>query len=222
MTLLKNITITKSWNISFKTFLIPFAIILPVVGAAQNTSINQFSASDISQVVIDANQIFKINVSETNTELITIKSLSDGEYGNKYQVTSKAVDGVLTIRLEYKSLESIPDDKRNAHKVIAAEVVLELPADKSIAITSDIGSVELNGNYKHINVKLSQGNFTANAIAKEAVIETINGSISLETKDALIETDSHHGLVDIPNDLFGFGVWKLKTHGGTITVKKVE
>ena len=212
--------ITKPWNLIFKAFIVFSSVLLTTSGFSQNTSVKTFSADGISEIVIDATQIFSINVTVTDQESIIVSSLSDGEYGNKFQVDSRAANGILSIGLRPISMESIPDDKRNAHKVVAAEVAVSLPANKSISIKSDIGSVDLNGKFNEVIVDLDQGSFTANATVKEAMVRTITGHIFIKTKDAVIETDSQSGNVDIPNDLLGFSLWKLQTKSGNITVKK--
>lgn len=203
----------------FLVFLVSFC---SYVAWAQNTSKTSYSANGIDTIVIDATQIFTINVKAVQTKMITITSVTNGEYQNNFKVVSKEDNGTLTVALQRSGMDDIPDDKRNAHKIVVAEVQVELPEDKSISIKSDIGSVTMNGKFKDMLVDLEQGSFTANATAEDARIKTIDGNIFLETKNALIETDSHHGLVDTPKDLFGFGVWKLQTNGGNITVKKVE
>ena len=189
---------------------------------AQNKRETTHSAENISKVIIDGNQIFNIEIIATATNEIKINSLTDGEYQDDYQVFSVENDGMLNIELRRTPFYNTPDDKRNAHKVIAATLKIEMPKNLELSVISDIGSVILTGDFKALFVELAQGSFRAEAEAKFATINTMDGAIDVKTKDALIETDSKRGLVNIPNDMFGFNVWQLKTIGGNITVVKNE
>ena len=53
----------------------------------------------------------------------------DGEYQNEFQVVDRIKNGVLHLKLEHLSFSDIADDKRNAHKVIAATLQLEIPQE---------------------------------------------------------------------------------------------
>ena len=215
------ITYTKLHANSIGVFLI-LTCVLSICAGAQNTNKATYIGEDISKISIDGNSIFTISIKTSETDQISIESLIDGEYGNTFKVITEEKNGQLHIALKRASLNIAPDDKRNAHKVVAATLKLDIPANKDIDIVSDIGSADLQGTYNTIALKLFDRNFNFNGIAKSAKIETRDGHISIKTSDALVETDSHHGLVKIPNDMFGYNVFKLKTHGGNITVTKIE
>lgn len=201
-----------------------FILLLAVIsfGYSQSTNETNYNNTDITAVVIDGNQIFNIDVVAVEGSDIKVSSATDGEYQNDFRVISEVKEGKLYLALERSSLEVMPDDKRNANKVISAMLKIEIPKDKSLTITSDVGSVNLKGNFDKLNIQLKQGDCTVEGLAKHAIIKTINGNISIKTDNAIIQTDSHSGLVNIPNNLFGFNVWELTTISGNIDVKKVK
>ncbi|SHG71392.1 hypothetical protein [Winogradskyella jejuensis] len=212
----------KSWNTHFKTFLFAGLLCISVFGFAQNKAVQSFSANGISEIIMNGDQIFNIYVITEVTETITLKSLSDGEYGNEFQVVSEVKGKQLIVSLKRTVLHETPDDKRNAHKVVAATLEIKMPDNLNLLIKSDIGSVNASGNFNELKINLTQGGCNINALARLATIKTIDGHIFVKTKDAVISTDSHHGLVDFPSDMLGFNLWKLSTVGGNITVKKQE
>lgn len=214
--------ITKSWNANFKTFLLSLILLTSFCVNAQNRGEDSFSSKGISKVIINGDQIFNISVVTEKTETISLKSLSDGEYGNDYKVISEVKGKRLFVKLKRIAIVDTPDDKRNAHKVIAATLKIIMPEDLNLSVKSDIGSLEAKGKFKELNFDLSQGGCNIDATARLATIKTIDGNIFVKTSNAVIETDSHHGLVDFPSDMFGFNVWRLSTNGGNITVKKQE
>ena len=189
---------------------------------SQNKSETTYDSKLISKIVVNGNQIFNINIVASVNELITVESATDGEYQNDFSVVSEIKGNALYIKLQRSAIEIIPDDKLNAHKVIAATLKIKMPSKKSITINSDVGSVNLKGDFNEVNVELKQGNFIMEGVARFASIKTFDGNIYAKTKNTIIETDSHHGLVDIPNDSFGFNLWKLKTIGGNIKVEKTD
>lgn len=213
---------SKSWNTNFKTFLVSVISLISFYVNAQNRGEDKFSSKGISEIIIDGDQIFNISVVTAPIDTITLKSSSDGEYGNDYQVVSEVKGNRVFVKLNRVSIVDTPDDKRNAHKVIAASLEITMPENLNLSIKSDIGSVEAKGKFQELNFNLSQGGCNVDATAKLATIKTIDGNIFVRTSDAIIETDSHHGLVDFPSDMLGFNVWRLKTNGGNITVKKQE
>lgn len=189
---------------------------------SQNKSTNTFTAKGISDISIDGEQIFNIKVETAPVSEITVTSITDGEYQNNFKVISEVKGNELVLQLKQNILEDIPDDKRNAHKVIAASVELLIPEQLNVSIKSDVGSVVADGAFEVLNINLAQGGCNIDAIAKLATIKTTNGNIYVETRDAIISTDSKSGLVDFPSDMMGINLWKLSTTSGNITVKKQE
>ncbi|MDG1660354.1 hypothetical protein [uncultured Winogradskyella sp.] len=217
-----NTDISKSWNTNFKTFLLSLILFTSFYVNAQNKGEDKFSSKGIYGIIVDGDQIFNISVATKKTETINLTSLSDGEYGNDYKVVSEVKGNLLFVKLKRVSIIDTPDDKRNAHKVIAATLEIIMPESLNLSIKSDIGSVEAKGKFKELNFNLTQGGCNIDGTARLATIKTIDGNIFIKTSNAVIETDSHHGLVDFPSNMFGFNVWRLTTNGGNITVKKQE
>lgn len=212
----------KSWNINFKTFLFFVFSGFSVFVFAQNKAENTFSSNGISEIIVDGDQIFNITVVTEPSKTISLNSVSDGEYGNDYQVISEVKGRQLFVALKRIAIEKTPDDKRNAHKVIAAALEIKLPENMKLAIKSDVGSVKAKGVFNELKINLSQGGCNIEGTARLATIKTIDGNIFVRTKNAIIQTDSHHGLVDFPSDMLGFNVWRLTTNGGNIKVEKID
>ncbi|RNC88403.1 MAG: hypothetical protein ED556_04250 [Winogradskyella sp.] len=214
--------ITKSWKPNFKTFLVSFVFLVCSFGFSQNTSQNIFQANGISDIRVDGDQIFNISVNTLDTDKITVSSITDGEYQNDVSVISEIKGNQLFLKLEHTTLYKTPDDKRNAHKVVAATLKIELPENLKLSVKSDVGSVNVKGDFLELKLNLEQGGCNIEGYARLATIQTIDGNIFAKTNNAIIETDSRHGLVDFPNDIMGFNVWRLKTNKGNIKVEKLE
>ncbi|WP_369998574.1 hypothetical protein [Winogradskyella sp.] len=199
-----------------------FTLISPFASFAQNTLSKEILADQIKTVAISGNQIFNITVGTTDENKISLSSTLDGEYQNKYQIATEEKDNTLTLRLEFMSFEDIPDDKRNAHKVIAATLYLKIPKNLNLNIVSDVGSVDVSGNYNSLSVELLQGHCVVDGLTKSATINTIDGNISVVTRDAKINASSNNGEVVVDDFSRSQSQWNLKSINGDITVAKKE
>lgn len=188
----------------------------------QNKANQIFSSDGISEIIINGDQIFNIEIETTDSDEIEVTSLTSGEYQNYFQVTSKVKNGQLFIDLIQNPLTHIEDDKRNANKMVSASVSIILPKQLSLSLKSDVGSADIKGVFKKLQVNLLQGSCSINGIVQVAIIKTTTGDINAITNNAIIQTDSKSGLVSFPSDMIGYNVWRLTTTSGNITVKRPE
>ena len=189
---------------------------------AQNSLEQELSIGAIKIIEIDGNQIFSISVSTTKTDHISITSKLDGEYQSQFQIVTNQQNDTLKIGLKRLPFTLKVDDKRNAHKVIAATLYLEIPEYLMLNVFSDVGSVDLKGIFNNLSVELLQGHCNVMAKVDTATINTIDGDISIITNSADISAYSNHG--DIIFDEFSIlnSKWKLQSVNGNIRVAKPE
>jgi hypothetical protein len=189
---------------------------------AQNSLEKKLVSDGIETISINGNQIFTISVSTSKTDQITIKSMLDGEYQNEFQIVMLRENETLQLSLEHLSFNAIADDKRNAHKVIAATLHLEIPENLSLNILSDIGSVDLRGHFNSLSIELLQGYCEVRGNTNTARINTIDGNINVATQRATINAKSNNGTVTLDEFSISNSMWKLQTINGDITVVKPE
>jgi len=197
-----------------------FFILSPLIIEAQNILEKHIQADGIKSISINGNDIFNISVLTSKTNQIKMTSTLDGEYQNDFQIVSIEENGILKLSLEHLSFMEIPDDKRNAHKVIAAMLYLEIPDQLTVTILSDIASVELDGEFKSLFIELQQGQCSIIGDAKTATINTFDGDINVITKSATVNAQSNHGEVVLDKFYDLESTWKLKSINGDITVLK--
>ncbi|WP_438963291.1 hypothetical protein [Winogradskyella sp.] len=204
----------------FKAFLFLFSTHLII---AQNTSIKQIRADHIKEIFVDGNQLFLIDVKTSRSNIISINSIVDGEYENEYQIFTSINGDRLDIKLEQIAFREIADDKRNALKVIAAKLLLEIPQKKNLSIESDIGSVILNGSFNSISIQLQQGYCNLKGNTKEALINTIDGNINIQTGDAkIVSAVTNNGKVNIYPFKVKSSLYNLKSINGDISIKMYQ
>lgn len=242
---MKTIRTTKPWDFNFKalvykifrpqslnrwlnavqvkplrSFLFVIFTFYSFIGFSQNKFQKELSANHIETISITGNQIFSISISTSKTDKINVTSTLDGEYQNDFQIEIKEENKTLRLSLEHISLTEIPDDKRNAHKVIGATLHLQIPERLSLNIYSDIGSVVLNGNFNDLLIELLQGHCNIEGKAQSATINTFDGNINVETKNATIKASSNHGKIKLDKFSKTTSLWKLRSINGDIRVAK--
>ncbi|MEP5256242.1 MAG: hypothetical protein ABJQ39_14360 [Winogradskyella arenosi] len=188
--------------------------------SSQNIWQQQRSAQGIEAVTINGNQIFNIEISTSKTTEIKATSIVDGAYQDDFQVLLKAEDKTLYLSLEKLSLLDIPDDKRNAHKVIAATLKLEIPEELRLNILSDIASVNIDGAYKSLYIELLSGACYVVGTAQSATINTIDGDIVITTTNSTFDVHSNHGEIKVSHNDKASSLWTLTSINGDITVKQ--
>jgi hypothetical protein len=215
---LKPFKIIQPWVKYLKAFFVLFSVMIQ----AQNSITSEINANDIMEININGNQIFNITVTTSSTEFIKISSLVDGEYQDYFQVITVQKDGILFLKLEKSPLSVIADDKRNAHKVVAVNLSIEMPDNLNLNIKSDIGYVDVEGDFNSLSIELIRGNCKVIGSAEQAMVNTIDGHINIETKNAKVNAVSNNGTVIIDDFKFTELLLTLQSINGNITVRNQE
>jgi len=195
---------------------------ITISAGAQNVLEKKIIADKIDTISINGNQVFSISVSTSKTDYIVIKSTLDGEYQNQFQIIAEEENDNLKLSLERVTFAVIADDKRNAHKVIAATLHLIIPEHLSLNIFSDVGSVQLNGDFDFLSIELLQGQCEVIGKVNKATINTIDGDINVVTQSANINAKSNNGNIVLDKFSISNSMWKLQSINGDITVVKPD
>ncbi|WP_179343247.1 DUF4097 family beta strand repeat-containing protein [Winogradskyella ursingii] len=203
-------------------YLLVFFLGFQFITQAQNKSHETINADGIFNIEINGNDIFKIKIETSESENIVIKSLNDGEYQNHYAISTKIILGQLNISLNQLPFTTIADDKRNAHKVVAASLSVIIPKDLNVSISSDIASVEAIGDFKNLVVELKSGSCSVDGTADFGTIHSFDGDIIIKTRKADINAKSNNGIISIAQFDVANSFWKLQSINGNITVTKQD
>lgn len=195
---------------------------ITISAGAQNVLEKKIIADKIDTISINGNQVFSISVSTSKTDYIVIKSTLDGEYQNQFQIIAEEENDNLKLSLERVTFAVIADDKRNAHKVITATLHLIIPEHLSLNIFSDVGSVQLNGDFDFLSIELLQGQCEVIGKVNKATINTIDGDINVVTQSANINAKSNNGNIVLDEFSISNSMWKLQSINGDITVVKPD
>lgn len=210
----------KPWNFFSKVFLCLLFFSFSI--GAQNQLQKTIDPGKYNQVRINGNQVFEIEIQTEARKTIELVSIVDGEYGDHFQFDIKLINNVYTISLWQSQLSIIEDDKRNAHKVVAAKMLLKLPEGFIVDVVSDVGNLEIEGNFKTLRASLQTGFCRFKGLVDFLEVETRDGNIHLETKDVNVKARSSKGDVSVSNAIQGNGFATLKSINGDIWVQVLK
>lgn len=215
-----NNTRLQPWNSAFKVVLVLGLLCQSL--SSQNETLRTVDAKTIDRIVVHGNQIFEIEVYAEKRQTIELRSLLDGEYENNFQISVLEYNNSLEIKLVESKLSEIPDNKRNAHKVVAATLRLMIPIDLRLEVVSDVGFLVTGGRFKSVKANLRSGYFKFIGQASLLHVETARGNIYVSTANTTIEAESAKGKVSGLSATTGRNRAVLKSISGDIIIEKLE
>lgn len=189
---------------------------------AQKSTEKTWSANNIKTLSIDGENIFKIKITNSNSNTISLKVKIEGEYAEQLVIIDTISEEKILISSSFQPLFKKDNDKLSAHKVLSVEYEISVPNHVNLDIKSDIASVQISGSYPSVFIELKQGNCNLNQFLGEATINTIEGNITIETNNAKVEAFTKAGTKNI--HVFKFAYHQIICHSinGNIKVNKIE
>ncbi len=189
---------------------------------SQNRIQKLFSDANISTININGNGVFKISVETTMSNTFTIDSRIEGENNEHVVLIAETKNDTLYIATKYQPLFNDANDKLSAHKVISIELILNIPANKSIYVSSDIASVFVKGQYNNATIELINGNCILKNFVGGATVNTIQGDIDVNTNFAKLDAFTKNGTLNLESLSKGNRMLSLYSINGNITVIKSQ
>lgn len=188
----------------------------------QKTEVKIIENNLIKSIVIEGDDIFKIKVKTARTNTFTLTSKIEGEYAEKTSIITETKNDSLLINSAYQTYSQKENDKLNAHKVLSIEVELEIPENLSLYFKSEIASAEVNGSYKQLVLELNQGNAKLVNFIGDAIINTFNGNIDIETNYASIDALTKTGTINKEEIIKAENEILLHSINGNIKISKTK
>ncbi len=199
-----------------------FAILVQQNSFAQKQTEQQIDANGITTILVESNEVFKITLKTAKTPFVTIKTTSEGEYYQNISLITELTGEILKVTSKYPQILTSGYDKLSAHKVLAMEVILEVPENLSVQIQSNVASVFGEGSFEYLQLELKSGQCVLNNFNGNLLVNTYNGNIAVATSPSRVEAESRHGTYINNLDYTGQQLLKLKTIDGNITITKSQ
>ncbi len=203
----------------FTVFLL---IVISWQACAQKHIAKNLDASHISNIKINGNNLFKINITSQATSNIDMLLKVEGEDNEQILLLSRVQNDTLYLASSYQPLFTPPDNKSSAHKQVSIELVLQIPENVNLFLESDIASVFISGNYHDVLIELLNGHFKTSQFLGNLVVNTLLGDIYVETNYAVLDCYTRKGAVFQEKLVAGVNQISLNSVNGDITVTKTE
>ncbi|GER58808.1 DUF4097 family beta strand repeat-containing protein [Patiriisocius marinus] len=176
---------------------------------AQKRLEKSMDASQIDKVIVDGDGMYKIKIITSETNTITLKATIEGETFENLLVTEKRELETITFGLDYSPFFKPENDKLAAHKVIAVELILEIPKKKIVEVVSNLASFRGEGIFKKLKVVLLEGSCSVNSFTGNGLFQTLKGDITIKaTSQVMGIAISQYG--SVLNELPKYGNFRIE------------
>ncbi|WP_109302207.1 hypothetical protein [Aquimarina sp. AU474] len=201
---------------SFFIFIISSASIL-----GQSTFDRSIDASGLNEIIIILDNTFQVEITNTQENKIIYNAVSEGEYQDHVLIKTARTQKTLTIKDDLQPFSIDYNDKLSAHKVMAVKIVIQIPSHIGVTIKSNIATLTAKGTYKNLFVELNSGDCIIDHFMGNATINTLTGDIKLSTKNAIVNTITKSGKLNVQK-IYGEHKINLSSISGDISVCKTK
>ncbi|MFI8377632.1 hypothetical protein [Leeuwenhoekiella sp. NPDC079379] len=176
----------------------------------------------VKGVFVASDDVFEVFVKTSETKHISVHAEVEGETFESIILDPVVENGLWLMKVNRSVGFEAIDDKLAAHKVISIVLYIELPINKEVWVTSGLASVQVQGDYDYINMNLSGGDCKLFDFHGNGIVNTLRGTINVETSDTRIEALTRNGIKKIATNPNGRYQLKLKSVDGNISVSQSE
>ena len=202
-------------------FLVLF-FLLSGIGFGQKQMQYRIPSEELKGIYIDSDEVFQIRVQASKIQEFKITAEVEGETFESVLVDPKQENDLWRIYIKRSIGFKAFDDKLAAHKVISIVLNIEIPENKELWVRSSLASLWAEGTFKYLNVNLMSGYCNLINYLGDGVINTLRGSIYIETSNAQVEAISRSGNNETENKSDGKYHLKLKSVDGNISVSQSQ
>jgi hypothetical protein len=203
-----------------KSFLILFLVtsFLTAQKVVKKSIIN----TSISAIQIDASNCFEISIENSNSDIMTVSAIIDGEYKNDLVLNLKEEGTTVVVSAGFRPNFQNPNDKLSAHKVVSIALDIRIPINKNVNVYGTSCNIKVEGAYEKLKATLNDGTCSLFSVLGFADVSTQSGNILIESQAATIDCKSKYGFIEgeiIANSL---NQYYLRTTTGNIHLKRIE
>ncbi len=173
------------------------------LGQIQQTK--SWDATGLKDVEINCFWASSIRISTHKNPTIEVNYQKEGEYQNLYLLREKIDGGCFYIE-EYQSPSyTKPDDKLSVHKVVANMLVIKIPENLNLSLTSKETQLDCFGVFGKINFIVEHGKATFEIKNPKGVIKSLTADLHFygltlnELPKTLLATTARGNIVVHPN-----------------------
>lgn len=189
---------------------------------AQLVQHKEIEAATIKDLYLQLDEVFMVTIETCACATIRYHTQAEGEYAEALQLATSSQAHRLSISSQFESILSSGYDKLSSHKVFSFQVHLTIPEKLHVYIISNIAQVEISGSLAYLEANLKNGNCTLLNHQGIANVNSYQGDIRVQTRDALVEASSRNGQVEVEKTNYPKFLLQLKTIAGDIMVEQLD
>ncbi len=191
-------------------------VLIGLTSYSQKRMTKTLSTKNIEVINFKFNQINTINLSTHDSPTIKITAIVKGDNSENIILTNRKYANGLYISSDFQSaLKNL-----STNKVTTTELIIAIPKNMTAYLKSDIANLKVHGGYKKLTLELSDGSCDIIEFSGNALINTIDGNIRVQTDFADIQAVSKHGKTNLEELTIGNNKLVLNSVNGDIRVNK--
>lgn len=187
-------------------------------GLSQNRASFSIQNNNIKVVLFEAQQVSLINIKTAKKSEFSFNSSSEGTYKNALYFDYEIAGDSLIIKSIYPKTLEFGDNKMTSMQEFSVSAKLILPENLKLFIDSEIASVEGSGKFKNLYINTKSGYVKLKKFIGNAGINTYDGGINIETREAKVKAKSQKGDLKISPSIIENYQLNLRTVNGDIKV----
>lgn len=191
-------------------------------GFSQKMTQKRFDAHLADVLSVDCDQCFRMTLETTQTKEVVIDMFVEGENSEQVVLLTEMSADSLQVTTKFQPVFKAPDDKLAAHKALSVVLHISLPPNKTLYLSSDLGSVMAKGQFTSLTVELTEGHFDGWLKSSNVTVHTLQGDIDLATNKGHAKLNSRNGTVSQEYLGWGENQVDLKTVNGHIRLRRTE
>lgn len=189
---------------------------------AQEVIKKSITATNVSYFHIDLTHCYQLFLETSETNEIVVEAVFNGEYRENLLLNVLEEGDNVWINTDFQPDFKNPNDKLSAHKVISIALKIKLPEYRNVAIVGGNCNTTVLGNYKNLEVTLSEGKCVLKNVSEQISVTTKSGDIKVFNNTATINATSKYGEVFKETIPSGNTHFTLLSTTGNIYLKKTE
>jgi hypothetical protein len=173
-------------------------------------------------ILIDAENCFKVDLSTSATKDIIVEALIEGEYKNDLLLKIEDKESSTHISAGFHPRFIKPNDKLSAHKIISISLKIQIPENMKVNLFGTNSNVTTKGSYNDLRIALNDGICNLKNVSKSAHVITQSGDIYIESRGATIKSNTSYGRISKEVIPEGNNIFDLSSITGNIYLRKTE
>ena len=211
----------KSYKIYVQVIFLLFCI---TIVNAQKTLSRSYSASGIENILIDGNGVHLLKVRAAKVKAISVRVRLEGETSEEIGIKEQLKGDRLQLGFGSWPFAKMYNDKLSAHKVVSVEVVITIPENMFVSLTSNTTAVVAQGKFRFLYVDIEDEDCLLKNFLGGASLKTNRGRITIKTQQPQVTVKAASTYGTVINSVKTGGKYRItaKSVHGDITLQQTQ